>query len=70
MGKCCIVIPLVVWEDILAFGTRNWRSKSLAASLCKLSWSVAVYHLWRLRNAIKYGSHQISADKLLLNASL
>jgi hypothetical protein len=44
--------------------------KSLAASLCKLSWSVAVYHLWRLRNAIKYGSHQISADKLLLNASL
>jgi hypothetical protein len=52
MGKCCIAIPMAMWEDILAFGLRNWRSKRFTASLCKLSWSVAVYHLWRLRNAI------------------
>lgn len=56
MGKCCIANPLVVWDDIIAFGLRNWRSKSLAASICKLSGIAVVYHLWRLRNAIKHCS--------------
>jgi hypothetical protein len=31
------VLPLVVCNDIMDFSLRNWKSKSLAASVCKLS---------------------------------
>lgn len=56
MGKCCISTPLVTREDILARGLQDWKKKSMAAIVCKLSWNSAVYHLWRLRNAIRHRS--------------
>lgn len=69
MEKCCIVNPPVVWSDILSEALRIWRSKSLAASICTLAWSSAVYHVWRLQNAKKHGSRQISEEKLLTEVS-
>jgi hypothetical protein len=39
MKKCLVLDPPMVWEEIMCWGVKEWRNKSLKANVCKLAWS-------------------------------
>jgi hypothetical protein len=65
-----VVLPILwLWNDIKDFSLMKWKSKSLAASVCKLSWSAVVYLCGKITKCCQTRHPQISEDKLLLNVS-
>ena len=44
---CCLVKnPRVFWDDIVDWGEKNLKGRSMKAVVCKLAFGVSVYHIW------------------------
>ena len=38
--------PKVYWDDIVDWGEKNLKGRSMKAVVCKLAFGVSVYHIW------------------------
>jgi hypothetical protein len=65
LGKCNIVDPPFLWDDVLSLGLQQWKKKTLLASLCRLVFGASIYHIWRTRNEIRHGGSPCTEEQLL-----
>ena len=51
--SCCLVKhPSFYWDEIMAWGERHAKSKSLRFNVFRLALWFAVYHIWQQRNGV------------------
>ena len=70
MRLCLIFNPVTSWNEIVDWGLKNWKAKSLRAVLFKLAWGAALYHLWVQRNNHIQGGHLKTEESLLQGIEL
>jgi hypothetical protein len=63
--RCDILILPNSWEDLIADGSKKWKTKTLLGAICRLILSSVVYSLWMARNEIKFGSHPKTEEQIL-----
>lgn len=66
LSLCLVDKEYIEWEDFLKWGLDDLKSCTMKAVLCRLSWSAAIYHLWKQRNNITHGNHLWAEEKRVL----
>ena len=52
MSWCLVKHPSFCWDEIMAWGERHAKSKSLRFNVFRLALWSAVYHIWQQRNGV------------------
>ena len=50
MSWCLVKHPSFCWVEIMAWGERHAKDKSLRSNVFRLALRFAVYHIWQQRN--------------------
>jgi hypothetical protein len=53
----------------MSWGLTELKGRNMKATLCRLSWSAAAYHIWRQRNGTKH-CNPIRSDKKIVQSFL
>jgi hypothetical protein len=56
MESCLVAEPKLEWDEVTDWCSADLKAKSLASTLCKLSFAATVYHLWRHQNDLLHGN--------------
>ncbi|XP_062158796.1 uncharacterized protein LOC133866284 [Alnus glutinosa] len=65
MRDCSIPYPPVEWDDIEDWCGSVMKGDNFYASLRKLYFGAAVYHLWRQRNLLLHGETPLTEERII-----